>query len=148
MCRWRQFVFFVSCIHLIHLFSFLSVCNHYLQCGHKETQPEEMVSSSYCKLTSQRLISRIKVFCDSANCKFSPNHLPTCTPPDCIKTCWQFRQFPEQYRSTTHDPGAAEINLLPLKSDWRLSTIPEDHETEVNDAKSLLRCPTEVPDKT
>ena len=44
-------------------------------------------------MTSQRLIHRVKVLCDSANCKFSPNHPPTCTPPDCTKTCWQLCVF-------------------------------------------------------
>ncbi|KAH8114250.1 hypothetical protein DFH11DRAFT_1596760 [Phellopilus nigrolimitatus] len=30
-------------------------------------------------------------------CKFSPNHPIDCLPPNCQRTCWQYRQYPEQY---------------------------------------------------
>ncbi|THU90720.1 hypothetical protein K435DRAFT_968547, partial [Dendrothele bispora CBS 962.96] len=29
-------------------------------------------------------------------CKFSVRHPPDCGP-NCSRTCWQYRQFPEQY---------------------------------------------------
>ncbi|KAI5890522.1 uncharacterized protein SCHCODRAFT_02506897, partial [Schizophyllum commune H4-8] len=38
-----------------------------------------------------------QIQCTSRTCKFSPNHPPTCVPPRCTQTCWQYRQFPEQY---------------------------------------------------
>ncbi|KAI0346808.1 hypothetical protein BDW22DRAFT_1321515, partial [Trametopsis cervina] len=35
--------------------------------------------------------------CESTTCKFSPVHPPDCVPPSCSQTCWQYRQYPEQY---------------------------------------------------
>ncbi|KAF9534753.1 hypothetical protein CPB83DRAFT_754656, partial [Crepidotus variabilis] len=35
--------------------------------------------------------------CDLATCKFSPAHPSNCRPPKCTQTCWQYRQFPQQY---------------------------------------------------
>ncbi|KAI5824681.1 hypothetical protein K523DRAFT_252709 [Schizophyllum commune Tattone D] len=52
-----------------------SVCHVYLLCGH--------------------VVNMIR--CTSRTCKFSPNHPSTCMPPRCTLTCWQYRQFPEQY---------------------------------------------------
>ncbi|KAJ3556107.1 hypothetical protein NM688_g2211 [Phlebia brevispora] len=48
-------------------------------CGHGITLPEE------------------EIRCDSEKCKFSPNHPATCVPPQCLRTCWQYHQFPELY---------------------------------------------------
>ncbi|KIM52412.1 hypothetical protein SCLCIDRAFT_141149 [Scleroderma citrinum Foug A] len=55
------------------------VRNVYLACGHAFTLPDELI------------------VCDNRNCKFSPNHPPDCTPPKCKQTCWQYRQYPQQY---------------------------------------------------
>ncbi|TFK71774.1 hypothetical protein BDN72DRAFT_764355, partial [Pluteus cervinus] len=35
--------------------------------------------------------------CDLVNCRFSPVHPSTCQAPQCTQTCWQYRQFPQQY---------------------------------------------------
>ncbi|KAI4519646.1 hypothetical protein K525DRAFT_205573 [Schizophyllum commune Loenen D] len=43
------------------------------------------------------LSCREQIRCTSRTCKFSPNHPSTCMPPRCTLTCWQYRQFPEQY---------------------------------------------------
>ncbi|KAF8980790.1 hypothetical protein BDQ17DRAFT_1380381 [Cyathus striatus] len=37
--------------------------------------------------------------CEDRFCKFSVTHPGNCGP-DCRKTCWQYRQFPEQYDRT------------------------------------------------
>ncbi|GLB35663.1 hypothetical protein LshimejAT787_0212280 [Lyophyllum shimeji] len=55
------------------------VCNVYLVCGHRLQLPDETIT------------------CDSEYCKFSPRHPPSCQPPRCTQTCWQYRQWPEQY---------------------------------------------------
>ncbi|KAF9451054.1 hypothetical protein P691DRAFT_664039, partial [Macrolepiota fuliginosa MF-IS2] len=34
--------------------------------------------------------------CDDRYCKFSKKHPQYCGV-DCVKTCWQYRQFPQQY---------------------------------------------------
>ncbi|THV08337.1 hypothetical protein K435DRAFT_8132 [Dendrothele bispora CBS 962.96] len=36
-----------------------------------------------------------EIKCDLVNCKFSPAHPHNC--PRCQQTCWQYRQFPQQY---------------------------------------------------
>ncbi|KIJ70152.1 hypothetical protein HYDPIDRAFT_121632 [Hydnomerulius pinastri MD-312] len=38
-----------------------------------------------------------QIKCDLRNCKFSPKHPPSCLPPQCTKTCWQYHQYPQQY---------------------------------------------------
>ncbi|PFH51382.1 hypothetical protein AMATHDRAFT_142569, partial [Amanita thiersii Skay4041] len=35
--------------------------------------------------------------CNSARCKFSPAHPEGCLPPKCTQSCWQYRQYPQQY---------------------------------------------------
>ncbi|KAF8889804.1 hypothetical protein BD779DRAFT_1438836, partial [Infundibulicybe gibba] len=57
------------------------VRNVYLRCGHAET----LVSTPE------------QIMCESRTCKFSVHHPPTCVPPRCTETCWQYRQYPEQY---------------------------------------------------
>ncbi|KZP07757.1 hypothetical protein FIBSPDRAFT_803713, partial [Athelia psychrophila] len=37
------------------------------------------------------------ITCDLERCIFSPAHPPSCTPPSCKKTCWQYHQYPQQY---------------------------------------------------
>ncbi|KIK93449.1 hypothetical protein PAXRUDRAFT_145081 [Paxillus rubicundulus Ve08.2h10] len=39
----------------------------------------------------------LQIKCDLRHCKFSPKHPPNCVPPQCTKTCWQYRQYPQQY---------------------------------------------------
>ncbi|KAJ3722525.1 hypothetical protein C8R42DRAFT_45518 [Lentinula raphanica] len=53
------------------------VRNIYTRCGHGVNLPEEEIK------------------CDLVNCKFSPAHRPNC--PNCSQTCWQYRQYPQQY---------------------------------------------------
>ncbi|TRM57161.1 hypothetical protein BD626DRAFT_225253 [Schizophyllum amplum] len=55
------------------------VRNVYLRCGHAENLPDQMIE------------------CGSRNCKFSPNHPPSCQPPRCTQTCAQYRLYPELY---------------------------------------------------
>ncbi|KAH7924072.1 hypothetical protein BV22DRAFT_1014025, partial [Leucogyrophana mollusca] len=54
------------------------VRNVYLRCGHA------------VNLSSQ-------IPCDNQRCKFSPNHPRDCVLPQCKQTCWQYRQYPQQY---------------------------------------------------
>ncbi|KAJ3786620.1 hypothetical protein GGU10DRAFT_351348 [Lentinula aff. detonsa] len=54
------------------------VQNTYSRCGHVIREPDELIP------------------CADRFCKFSAYHPPDCGP-NCSKTCWQYRQFPEQY---------------------------------------------------
>ncbi|KAG1772650.1 hypothetical protein EDD22DRAFT_376551 [Suillus occidentalis] len=55
------------------------VRNTYNQCGHVFDLADEMIR------------------CDDRYCKFSSSHPNTCVPPSCTTTCWQYRQFPQQF---------------------------------------------------
>ncbi|PBK64016.1 hypothetical protein ARMSODRAFT_893518, partial [Armillaria solidipes] len=35
--------------------------------------------------------------CEQSTCRFSLFHPASCKPPACLKTCWQYRRYPEQY---------------------------------------------------
>ncbi|RDB21342.1 hypothetical protein Hypma_011577 [Hypsizygus marmoreus] len=50
-------------------------------CNHVYSLPDEMIR------------------CDDRWCKFSTTHPSNCGP-NCKNTCWQYRQFPEQYNRT------------------------------------------------
>ncbi|KAF9452990.1 hypothetical protein P691DRAFT_720397 [Macrolepiota fuliginosa MF-IS2] len=39
----------------------------------------------------------VEIKCDLAQCRFSPAHPPDCQLPHCKQTCWQYRQYPQQY---------------------------------------------------
>ncbi|KAJ7285863.1 hypothetical protein C8J57DRAFT_650746 [Mycena rebaudengoi] len=54
------------------------VQNTYAGCGHVYQLPDQ------------------EIHCDSVKCKFSPYHPRNCGP-SCSTTCWQYRQFPEQF---------------------------------------------------
>ncbi|KAI0062147.1 hypothetical protein BV25DRAFT_1826013 [Artomyces pyxidatus] len=56
---------------------FRRVKNIYMMCGHTQDLKEEII------------------VCADAHCKFSPRHPKNCF--DCKHTCWQYRQYPEQY---------------------------------------------------
>ncbi|KAJ7576574.1 hypothetical protein C8J56DRAFT_1061855 [Mycena floridula] len=58
---------------------FRHVRDVYLRCNHAINRPVEMVT------------------CDSPNCKFSPSHPVNCVPPRCLRTCAQYRGYPQQY---------------------------------------------------
>ncbi|PBK91095.1 hypothetical protein ARMGADRAFT_933202, partial [Armillaria gallica] len=55
------------------------VRNVYLRCGHTVNLPEEIIR------------------CEQSTCRFSLFHPADCKPPACLKTCWQYRRYPEQY---------------------------------------------------
>ncbi|PBK91100.1 hypothetical protein ARMGADRAFT_1166657 [Armillaria gallica] len=55
------------------------VRNVYLRCGHTVNLPEEIIR------------------CEKANCKFSLFHPASCKPLVCLRTCWQYLRYPEQY---------------------------------------------------
>ncbi|KAK0203361.1 hypothetical protein DFS33DRAFT_1330506 [Desarmillaria ectypa] len=55
------------------------VRNVYTRCGHTVNLPEEII------------------WCEQLNCKFSLFHPASCKPPDCLRTCWQYLRYPEQY---------------------------------------------------
>ncbi|KAG1756813.1 uncharacterized protein EDB91DRAFT_37098 [Suillus paluster] len=55
------------------------VRNTYNQCSHVYDLDDEMIR------------------CDDLYCKFSSSHPSTCVPPSCTTTCWQYRQFPQQF---------------------------------------------------
>ncbi|KAJ6630773.1 hypothetical protein B0H10DRAFT_852637 [Mycena sp. CBHHK59/15] len=60
------------------------VQNNYAGCGHAfqlNKKPDQEIQ------------------CDSTTCKFSPSHPRSCGP-NCTTTCWQYRQFPEQFVRT------------------------------------------------
>ncbi|KAI6036608.1 hypothetical protein PISMIDRAFT_34538, partial [Pisolithus microcarpus 441] len=42
-------------------------------------------------------LTRPQIQCDNRYCKFSSAHPSTCVPPGCTNSCWQYRQFPQQY---------------------------------------------------
>ncbi|KAJ7219245.1 hypothetical protein GGX14DRAFT_435284, partial [Mycena pura] len=58
------------------------VQHHYTDCPHFVELPDEEIK------------------CDSTECKFSPCHPDDCTGSSCRRTCWQYRQFPEQHNRT------------------------------------------------
>ncbi|PBK91052.1 hypothetical protein ARMGADRAFT_933280, partial [Armillaria gallica] len=35
--------------------------------------------------------------CEESKCKFSLFHSSCCKPPICLRTCWQYLRYPEQY---------------------------------------------------
>jgi len=49
----------------------------YAHCNHVYRVPDQMV------------------YCPERDCKFSPYHPEDCGP-NCKRTCWQYRRFPEQ----------------------------------------------------
>ncbi|TFK45072.1 hypothetical protein BDQ12DRAFT_674085 [Crucibulum laeve] len=53
----------------------------YVRCGHTYALPDELIP------------------CVDRFCKFSETHPRDCGP-NCRTTCWQYRQFPEQYDRT------------------------------------------------
>ncbi|KAJ7207165.1 hypothetical protein GGX14DRAFT_366587 [Mycena pura] len=55
------------------------VRNIYLRCGHAENLPSTEIK------------------CESARCKFSPNHPEHCVRPHCKSTCKEHHLFPEHY---------------------------------------------------
>ncbi|KAF9043703.1 hypothetical protein BDZ89DRAFT_1008650 [Hymenopellis radicata] len=55
------------------------VRNVYTKCGHGVTLPDEMIN------------------CENSKCRWSPFHPATCTPPNCLRTCKQYKTFPQQY---------------------------------------------------
>ncbi|KAJ7044553.1 hypothetical protein C8F04DRAFT_590291 [Mycena alexandri] len=38
-----------------------------------------------------------EIKCDLVRCRFSPAHPKNCFGQSCIRTCWQYRQSPQQY---------------------------------------------------
>ncbi|KAF8077974.1 hypothetical protein FPV67DRAFT_1463679 [Lyophyllum atratum] len=55
----------------------------FAQCNHVYNLPDEMIQ------------------CDDRWCKFSTIHPADCGP-NCKTTCWQYRQFPQQYSARRH----------------------------------------------
>ncbi|KAF9017314.1 hypothetical protein BDZ89DRAFT_961193, partial [Hymenopellis radicata] len=37
------------------------------------------------------------IYCEDSRCRWSPFHPINCTPPRCLRTCQQYKKFPEQY---------------------------------------------------
>ncbi|PBK63992.1 hypothetical protein ARMSODRAFT_893573, partial [Armillaria solidipes] len=56
------------------------VRNVYIRCGHAVS----LVRTSFIR-------------CEESNCRFSLFHSASCKPPACLRTCWQYCRFPEQY---------------------------------------------------
>jgi len=69
----------------------------YLACGHAFTLPEE------------------HIVCEQRNCRFSPSHPPDCVLPKCRQTCWQYRQYPQQYSPNIHSacPTCQQSSIAP-----------------------------------
>ncbi|OCH86173.1 hypothetical protein OBBRIDRAFT_738484, partial [Obba rivulosa] len=55
------------------------ICYIYTKCGHAVP------------------MVRHSVECDNRNCKFSRAHPSDCNGSKCKQTCWQYRQYPQQY---------------------------------------------------
>ncbi|KAF9264704.1 hypothetical protein L218DRAFT_197784 [Marasmius fiardii PR-910] len=66
--------------HQVSPFLSLPVQNTYSRCGHIIRLPDELIP------------------CYDRYCKFSVAHPPDCTGSQCRDKCWQYKQFPEQYR--------------------------------------------------
>ncbi|KAF8914500.1 hypothetical protein CPB85DRAFT_1412300 [Mucidula mucida] len=62
--------------------SFARVRNVYTKCGHGVTL--------VCRLLQT-------IYCENSKCRWSPFHPTTCKPPSCLKTCQQYKTFPQQY---------------------------------------------------
>ncbi|KAG2037219.1 hypothetical protein BDR03DRAFT_957730 [Suillus americanus] len=69
----------LSVLQLSFMCHWRRVRNTYSQCGHVFDLADEMIR------------------CDDRYCKFSSSHPSTCVPPSCTTTCWQYRQFPQQF---------------------------------------------------
>ncbi|KAH9854137.1 hypothetical protein C2E23DRAFT_85038 [Lenzites betulinus] len=94
MCHWRRYVG----LRLRHARERLtplrhSVRNNYKRCGHYIDLPDEMIQ------------------CEDRFCKFSTTHPRNCVPPRCTETCWQYRQFPEQYHPVIDNYCAVCIQM-------------------------------------
>ncbi|KJA29898.1 hypothetical protein HYPSUDRAFT_245224 [Hypholoma sublateritium FD-334 SS-4] len=78
---------------------FRQVRNVYKKCGHGLTLPDEEVGQwrPFIMNHSGRFNWRPQIKCDLPNCKFSPAHPSSCRPPKCTESCWQYRQYPQQY---------------------------------------------------
>ncbi|PAV21263.1 hypothetical protein PNOK_0389000 [Pyrrhoderma noxium] len=61
------------------------VRNVYARCGHSIKLPDEHID------------------CYSPTCRFSVAHPPTCGPPKCLDSCWQYHQYPQQYAPQIDD---------------------------------------------
>ncbi|KAF6762182.1 hypothetical protein DFP72DRAFT_598082 [Ephemerocybe angulata] len=70
---------FSTTSHPLIMCYYRRVRNVYRHCGHGVTLPDEEIK------------------CDLPNCKFSPSHPKECQGPQCIKSCWQYHQYPQQY---------------------------------------------------
>ncbi|KAK0457908.1 uncharacterized protein EV420DRAFT_1545228, partial [Desarmillaria tabescens] len=70
---------FVFSCHCFMMCRRRQVRNVYLQCGHAVNLPE------------------IYIRCEESNCKFSIFHPASCKAPACLRTCWQYHRYPEQY---------------------------------------------------
>ncbi|KAL4067600.1 hypothetical protein J3A83DRAFT_3692940 [Scleroderma citrinum] len=80
------------------------VQNTYKRCGHVFDLPDEMVQ------------------CENRYCKFSAMHPSTCVPPKCIETCWQYRQFPQQYTVTCRSPNQYPLSSVHAKGNVPINT--------------------------
>ncbi|KZT33021.1 hypothetical protein SISSUDRAFT_993506 [Sistotremastrum suecicum HHB10207 ss-3] len=54
-------------------------------------------------------LTRAQLQCDNRYCKFSTTHPADCVPPNCTRTCWQYRQYPQIYQPQIngHCPNCA-----------------------------------------
>ncbi|KAN0131172.1 hypothetical protein V8E53_011064 [Lactarius tabidus] len=78
MCHSRRQVCLVLFgVHGVLTMPVFRVKNIYLYCGHTIDLKEELIQ------------------CADTHCRLSPFHPSNCG--NCKKTCWQYRQFPEQY---------------------------------------------------
>jgi hypothetical protein len=65
------------------------------------------------------LLTGQQIQCDDRYCRFSTSHPSDCVPPNCSKTCWPYRQFPQQYSQSCfggveNDNLSAEILIDPV----------------------------------
>ncbi|KAF7778748.1 hypothetical protein Agabi119p4_3093 [Agaricus bisporus var. burnettii] len=82
------------------------VKHRYTLCQHMIGEPDKLIE------------------CEDRFCKFSPNHPRDCGP-GCANTCWQYRQFPQQYDIThqgrcpncvSNGPGAEQVDATSGKT--------------------------------
>ncbi|ETW85102.1 hypothetical protein HETIRDRAFT_243529, partial [Heterobasidion irregulare TC 32-1] len=96
MCHFRRYAAAWKAFPRVNCHSFVRVKNLFLYCGHSQELPEQLVRISSTRMPRAALTG-MQIECESTTCKFSRNHPNNCRPPTCKNTCWQYRQFPEQY---------------------------------------------------
>ncbi|TFK76473.1 hypothetical protein BDN72DRAFT_852786 [Pluteus cervinus] len=99
--------------------------------------PTATISIDYPSYRSRWILRLHKIGCDDRYCKFSQAHPEDCGP-NCKTTCWQYRQFPEQYGKSGNASGGIvlqpSVPMLAVRKERNEEHLPQAaHEKGVVD---------------